>query len=55
MLPHRLQQAMGLVPLIHQLHAQGLAAIYPSWSARIYTFKRKIENLKNFIGQKVNQ
>ena len=52
-LPHRLQQAMGSVPSIHQPHAQGLAAIYPSWSARIYNFKKdKIENLKNFIGQK---
>jgi alcohol dehydrogenase len=52
-LPHRLQQAMGSVPSIHQPHAQGLAAIYPSWATRVYNFKKeKIEKLKDLIGQK---
>ena len=51
-LPHRLQQAMGSVPSIHQPHAQGLAAIYPSWSTRVYDYKKeKIDKLKNLIGQ----
>ena len=52
-IPHRLQQAMGSVPSLHQPHAQGLAAIYPSWASRVYNFKKeKIENLKNILGQK---
>lgn len=52
-LPHRLQQAMGSVPSIHQPHAKGLAAIYPSWAIRVYNFKKeKIEKLKYLIGQK---
>ena len=43
---------MGSVPSVHQPHAQGLAAIYPSWSTRVYDYKKeKIDKLKNLIGQ----
>ena len=52
-LPHRLQQAMGSVPSIHQPHAKGLAAIYPTWSQEVYKFRSdKIEFLKKHLGEK---
>jgi alcohol dehydrogenase class IV len=52
-IPHRLQQAMGSVPSVHQAHAKGLAAIYPSWTTRVYNFrKEKIEKLKDNLDQK---
>ena len=51
MLPYRLQ-SYGIGLSIHQPHAQGLAAIYPSWSTRVYDYKKeKIDKLKNLIGQ----
>lgn len=30
-LPHRLQQAMGSLPMVRVSHGRGLAAVYPAW------------------------
>ena len=55
-LPHRLQQAMGSVSSIHQPHAKGLAALYPSWIKEVYKFKEeKINFLKKLIDDKTNK
>jgi alcohol dehydrogenase class IV len=52
-LPHRLQQAIGSVPSIHQPHAMGLAAIYPAWAKEVYQYRsEKIETLKIHLGKK---
>lgn len=52
-LPHRLQQAMGSVPTIHQPHAKGLAALYPAWTKEVYKFtENKLEYLKNQLNEK---
>ena len=40
-LPHRLQQAMGAVDWVEASHAQGLAALYPSWLRRAHPFARQ--------------
>ena len=52
-LPHRLQQAMGSVPTIHQPHAKGLAALYPAWAKEVYKFSSdKLELLKKQLNVK---
>jgi alcohol dehydrogenase class IV len=39
-LPHRLQQAMGSVGRVDVAHAQGLAAVYPTWLRHVRRFAK---------------
>jgi alcohol dehydrogenase class IV len=50
-LPHRLQQAMGSIGRVEASHAQGLAAVYPTWLRHVRPFANdRVDRIGLYLG-----